>query len=51
MMIAAAWSDAIVLVPWALYERYSDRRVLADNYETMRRWVDFQFGSGTRVAA
>lgn len=38
---AAGWSDAIVLVPWTLYRRYGDRRVLEDNYQAMRRWVDY----------
>ncbi|WP_432561781.1 alpha-L-rhamnosidase [Kineococcus sp. SYSU DK003] len=39
---AAGWSDAIVMVPWALWQRCADRRVLQENYEAMRRWVDYQ---------
>ena len=39
---AAGWSDAIALVPWALYQRYEDKRALADNYDAMIRWVEFQ---------
>ena len=42
LVVAAGWSDAITMVPWAMYERYGDRRVLAENYDAMRRWVDFQ---------
>ena len=39
---AAGWSDAIALVPWTLYERFGDRRVLEDNYEAMIRWIEYQ---------
>lgn len=37
---AAAWGDAAVIVPWVLYQRYSDVGVLADQFESMRAWVD-----------
>ena len=39
---AAGWSDAIATVPWVLYERYGDRRVLEDNYDALLRWVEYQ---------
>ena len=39
---AAGWGDAIVLVPWALYQSYGDTRVLRQNYGAMRAWVDRQ---------
>jgi len=39
---AAGWSDAIATVPWVLYERFGDRRVLEDNYDAMLRWVEYQ---------
>ncbi|HEY3111405.1 MAG TPA: family 78 glycoside hydrolase catalytic domain, partial [Chloroflexota bacterium] len=37
---AAAWGDAAVVVPWVLYQRYGDPGVLADQYQSMRAWVD-----------
>ncbi len=37
-----AWSDAAVICPWVIYERYGNERILADNFELMRRWVDYQ---------
>jgi alpha-L-rhamnosidase len=37
---AAAWGDAAVIVPWVLYRRYGDVGVLADQYPSMRAWVD-----------
>ena len=39
---AAGWSDAVVLVPWVLYERYGDPLVLEENYGAMTAWVDRQ---------
>ncbi|WP_330280446.1 MULTISPECIES: family 78 glycoside hydrolase catalytic domain [unclassified Streptomyces] len=38
---SAGWGDAIVLVPWLLYETYGDRRALGENWDAMVRWVDF----------
>ena len=37
---AAAWGDAIIEVPWALYRRTGDIRILRDNFGAMSRWVD-----------
>ena len=36
----AAWGDAATVVPTVLHERFGDRGVLADQYESMRAWVD-----------
>lgn len=36
----AVWGDVAVLTPWALYERFSDAKVLADQYESAKDWVD-----------
>lgn len=38
---SAGWGDAIVLVPWILYERYGDQSVLEENYEAMVAWVTY----------
>jgi hypothetical protein len=35
------WSGAVVLLPWQYYQYYGDRRMLAENYDSMRRYVDF----------
>lgn len=37
---AAAWADAATVVPWVLYQRFGDTRILADQFESMRAWVD-----------
>ncbi len=36
----AAWGDAAVVVPWVLYQRYGDRSILAEQFASMRAWVD-----------
>jgi len=35
------WSGVVVLLPWQHYQFYGDRRLLAESYEPMRRYVDF----------
>ena len=37
---AAAWADAATVVPWVLYQRFGDKGILADQFESMRAWVD-----------
>jgi alpha-L-rhamnosidase len=36
----AAWGDAVVLVPWALYQRFGDPGVLRRQYDSMTGWVN-----------
>ncbi|HZB31238.1 MAG TPA: family 78 glycoside hydrolase catalytic domain [Streptosporangiaceae bacterium] len=36
----AAWGDAAVIVPWALYRRYGDAGLLRVQYPSMKAWVD-----------
>ena len=38
---AAAWSDVAVLNPWNVYLAYGDRRILSEQYESMRAWIEF----------
>ena len=38
---AAAWADAATVVPWVMYERFGDMGILADQFESMRAWVDY----------
>lgn len=37
---AAGWSDAVVIVPWTVYQAYGDRRLLGSHYASMKAWVD-----------
>jgi alpha-L-rhamnosidase len=36
-----AWADAGVICPWNIYEVYGDRRLLAQHYERMARFIQF----------
>lgn len=38
---AAAWADVAVIAPWTLYLVYGDRRVLEEQFESMKKWIDF----------
>lgn len=39
---SAGWSDAVVLIPWKLYERYGDMRILEEMYPAMRRYAEYK---------
>lgn len=45
---SAGWGDAIVMVPWTLYQRYGKREILEANYQAMVKWHQF---SKTSAAA
>lgn len=36
-----AYSDALVISPWIIYLCYADQQVLEDNYDAMRKYMDF----------
>jgi alpha-L-rhamnosidase len=39
---ASGWSDAGLVVPWVLYTKYGDRRVLERYFDNMLKWLDLQ---------
>ncbi len=38
---SAAWGDAAVICPWTIYLCYGDKRILAEQYESMEAWVGY----------
>ena len=44
---SAAWGDAATICPWQVYQTYGDLKVLGDQFECMRRWVDYITGLTT----
>jgi alpha-L-rhamnosidase len=38
---APAWSDAGIIVPWTLWRRYGDRRLLERHWPAMERYMDY----------
>ncbi len=45
------WGAAGVVLPWQIYLRYGDRRVLTDNYDMMKRFVDYMRDTSTDLIA
>ncbi len=39
---SSGWGDAAVIIPYRLYGVYGDKSLLTDNYEMMKKWVDFE---------
>lgn len=38
---SAAWGDAAVICPWTLYLCYGDKRILEEQYDSMKAWVEY----------
>ena len=36
----AGWADAVVIVPWRVYQFTGDKRILEENYPAMTKWHD-----------
>lgn len=39
---SAGWSDAGVLIPYRIYKRYGDKKILESSYDAMKRYADFK---------
>ena len=39
------WADAATIIPWTVYMAYGDPQVLENQYESMKRWVDYMAGA------
>lgn len=38
----AVWGDAVIYVPWALYQSTGNVRVLEENFEAMKGWLGYE---------
>lgn len=38
---SAGWADVATIVPWNMYLAYGDKRLLAQQYPSMKAWVDY----------
>lgn len=38
---STGWGDAAVICPWTIYQCYGDKKILADQYESMKGWIEF----------
>jgi alpha-L-rhamnosidase len=41
MQGSSGWGDAMVIVPWALYQLYGDRDILSELWPNMLGWVRY----------
>ncbi|WP_199619420.1 family 78 glycoside hydrolase catalytic domain [Paenibacillus alkalitolerans] len=44
---SAAWGDAAAICPWTIYEMYGDKRLLAEQYDSMKKWVSYIYEQGS----
>ncbi len=35
------WGDAVAVIPWTTYKFNGDRRILAENYQGVKAWVEY----------
>jgi alpha-L-rhamnosidase len=38
---SAGWSDVATIVPWNMYLAYGDKKILEDQYSSMKAWVEY----------
>ncbi|MDP4208565.1 MAG: family 78 glycoside hydrolase catalytic domain [Bacteroidota bacterium] len=38
---ATGWADAAVIIPWSVYQAYGDKKILENQYASMKSWVDY----------
>jgi alpha-L-rhamnosidase len=36
------WADAVILIPWELYQVYGDTAAMRANYDAMVKWLDYE---------
>jgi alpha-L-rhamnosidase len=41
VFVSAGWSDAVAIVPIAMYRSYGDRQALEEQYPAMKSWVEY----------
>lgn len=37
----SAWSDAVIIIPWEMYNQLGDVSYITDNYEMMKKWAEY----------
>lgn len=44
---SSAWADASVIVPYQVYASYGDKTIIEEQFESMKKWIDFMENNGT----
>ncbi len=48
---AFAWGDAATVCPWEIYRAYGDITILEDQFDSMKKWVDYVYNKGDGPSA
>ncbi|MCR3759523.1 glycoside hydrolase family 78 protein [Clostridium felsineum] len=38
---SSGWSDVATIIPWTIYVQYGDKKILEQQFESMKAWVDY----------
>jgi len=38
---SSGWGDAATIIPWNVYLQYGDKKILEEQFESMKAWVDY----------
>jgi alpha-L-rhamnosidase len=38
---SAGWADVAVVLPWTMYQAFGDKRILGEQYPSMKAWVEY----------
>jgi alpha-L-rhamnosidase len=38
---SAGWADVATVVPWTVYQAFADKRILEEQYPSMKAWVEY----------
>lgn len=44
---AAGWADVATIIPWNMYQVYGDKRILENQYPSMKGWVNYMQSQST----
>ncbi|MCB0608658.1 MAG: family 78 glycoside hydrolase catalytic domain, partial [Lewinella sp.] len=44
---SAGWADAATIIPWNMYLAYGDKKILENQFDSMKKWVDFMSANST----
>ena len=45
--VSSGWGDAAVVIPWEIYFRTGDINILKENFDMMKKWVNFHESEAT----
>uniref|UniRef100_A0A8H8CEE4 alpha-L-rhamnosidase n=1 Tax=Psilocybe cubensis TaxID=181762 RepID=A0A8H8CEE4_PSICU len=48
---APTWHSAFILIPWWIYQYRGDQRILANHYDSMKNYVNFELGRSSNNIA